>query len=189
MAIRSTLSILGLYNYDNDIFHYLEVPEGMDRDIVINDILAECADLEILYPAANLVKELIKNWVKAELHIWTRLYNDTKVEYNPVWNVDANEKEIIERELDTSGSSKGQSIDQVSGYNSEEWKNSGKSNGNSEAQGNEKEIITNTKIRGGNIGVTKSSELLLDDWNVWQELNAYQIIVKSFKNRFCIEVY
>lgn len=189
MAIRSTLSILGLYNWDSDIFHYLEVPDGMDKDIVISDILSECSELEIIYPDPDIVKALIKNWVKAELHIWTRLYNDTKVEYNPIWNVDANEKEIIERELDTSGSSNGQSIDQVAGYNSEEWRNSGKSNGNSEAQGKEKEIITNTKIRGGNIGVTKSSELLRDDWEVWQGLNAYEVIVKSFKNRFCIEVY
>ena len=39
------ISILSLYNYDNSIFNDFEVPEGMDKDNTIDNILLECAEL------------------------------------------------------------------------------------------------------------------------------------------------
>ena len=46
----SRISILGLYNYNTDIFSGFEVPDGMDREPVINEILMQCAELELVYP-------------------------------------------------------------------------------------------------------------------------------------------
>ena len=42
------LSIMGLYEYDNNIFQGLQVPEGLNREAVINEILLQCAELEIM---------------------------------------------------------------------------------------------------------------------------------------------
>lgn len=201
MAIRSTLSILGLYQYDNGIFQYFDVPEGMDKEIAKNDILTECAELEILYPNPDVVKELIKNWVTAELPLWSKQYEAATAEFNPLYNVDAWESETIERELqgnfDTAGTNSGNSTNTraVQGYNADTFKDSERdtasSSGQSTGEGSneETETITNSKRRYGNIGVTKSTDLIRDAWELYPILNCYKAIVDSFKNRFCIEVY
>lgn len=87
------LSILGLYNYNSSVFDGFKVPQGLDRETIINEILLECADLEIIFPSFNTMKLAITNWAKIELPIWNRLYNTEKLEYNPLWNVDADIKE------------------------------------------------------------------------------------------------
>ena len=43
--MRSKLSVLGIYNYDSQIFDRMELPEGADKETVVNSILLECADL------------------------------------------------------------------------------------------------------------------------------------------------
>lgn len=201
MAIRSTLSILGLYQYDNGIFQYFQVPEGMDKEIAKTDILSECAELEIIYSNPEVVKELIKNWVTAELPLWTKMYEAANAEFNPLYNVDAYESETIERELqgsyETAGESSGTSNNttSVKGYNSDDWaerdKDEGSTTGESSSDGSneETETITNTKRRYGNIGVTKSTDLIQSAWELYPILDCYKAIVQSFKNRFCIEVY
>lgn len=84
------LSILGLYNYNTGVFDGFTVPDGLDRETIINEILLECAELEIIYPSFNTMKLAITNWAKIEQPIWKRLYDTELLEYNPLWNVDAN---------------------------------------------------------------------------------------------------
>ena len=42
---RATLSLLGLYQYDNTIFNELVLPEGMDKQVYINNLLMETAEM------------------------------------------------------------------------------------------------------------------------------------------------
>ena len=201
MAIRSTLSILGLYQYDHSIFEFFQVPEGMDSEICKNDILSECAELEIIYSNPEVVKELIRNWVAAELPLWTKQYEAAMAEFNPLYNVDAHESETIERELHgafegaSASSGESQNTRDVQGYNAAEWKGADRNTGtnsdtsSSDGSNEEMETITNTRRRYGNIGVTKSTDLIQSAWELYPLLNCYKAIVDSFKNRFCIEVY
>lgn len=84
------LSIMGLYEYDNNIFQGLQVPEGLNREAVINEILLQCAELEIMYPNIDIMKLAITTWSIANQYTWQKLYDTMVVEYNPIWNVDAN---------------------------------------------------------------------------------------------------
>lgn len=165
----------------------------MDLDICINDILSECAELEIIYSDPEVVKTLIGNWTAAELPLWTKQYEAATAEFNPLYNVDAHESETIERALQGSfeGSSDNQNTRDVQGYNSTEWKGSDRNTGTGSSDGSneETETITNTKRRYGNIGVTKSTDLIQSAWELYPLLNCYKAIVGSFKSRFCIEVY
>ena len=97
--LRSKISIMGLYEYDDSIFDNFNVPDEMDRDVTIAEILMQCAELELIYPSAPIMKTAIENWTKAELPQWQRAYRDMTIEYNPIWNVDGTETETIEREL------------------------------------------------------------------------------------------
>lgn len=222
--IRSTMSIMGLYNFDPRLFEGFRVPEGMNRDNVITEILAQCAELELVYPSFNTMKLLIKTWTDAEFHIWTRALHDATIEYNPIWNVDGIETEVTERDLhdvgkstnsgkitdttNTSVDTETTSLHEVAGYNSEGLATGSQDTVRTTAQPAKNETktvrqpedindrtldqtgtLTITKTRQGNIGVTKTQDMLRDDWELLPLLNAYQFIVDSFKRRFCLLVY
>ena len=102
------LSIMGLYEYDNNIFQGLQVPEGLNREAVINEILLQCAELEIMYPNIDIMKLAITTWSIANQYTWQKLYDTMVVEYNPIWNVDANITETLagteNRDIERNGS-------------------------------------------------------------------------------------
>ena len=182
--LRSTISIMGMYDYNPDIFQNFKVPEGMDPEMVITEICMQCAELELIYPNFTMLKLAISNWNKAELPIWERVLSDMTIEYNPIWNVDGTE--TIERELnnetETESKLSGKAFNQS---NEAYWSDRDKTDG--KGTGKEKEKITRT--RGGNIGVTMTQQLLNADLDLLPRLNPYQYIVDSFKKRFCILVY
>ena len=75
------LSIMGLYEYDNTLFQGLQLPEGLDQEAVINEILLQCAELEIVYPNIDIMKLAITTWSIANQYTWQKLY-DTMVPYS-----------------------------------------------------------------------------------------------------------
>ena len=59
---RATLSLLGLYQYDNTIFNELVLPEGMDKQLYINNLLMETAELEVLFSNPVTMRSVIGIW-------------------------------------------------------------------------------------------------------------------------------
>ena len=62
MSMGATMSILGLWNNDHSIFDLMQLPDGFtteDRETVTDSILTECAELEVLYPAPAVMKNVI----------------------------------------------------------------------------------------------------------------------------------
>ena len=94
----ANLSVLGLYEWDNSIFDLMQFPEGFSNDeknTVIQNILAECAELEFLYPNPTVARNIIGIWSKKEVPYWYRVYSASKLEYNPIENYRRNEDETI----------------------------------------------------------------------------------------------
>ena len=92
------LSIMGMYEYDNSLFDGLDVPtytdknnvvHVVDKTKVIQSILLNCAELEILYQNLDTMKLAIGVWSAAEQDTWKKMYATVMMEYNPLWNVDA----------------------------------------------------------------------------------------------------
>lgn len=86
--MKARMSIMGLYDYDNTIFDNFLLPSGLDKNILIMNILAELAELEVLYPNPNIMKTIIGFWSSKEVGIWSKLVNTTNFVYNPIWNKD-----------------------------------------------------------------------------------------------------
>lgn len=89
--MRATLSLMGMYEYDHtilDFFHYPDKWETADKDVFVNKLLLDTAELEILYPDADIFKTAIKYWSAAEVQNWNKLYDTTVLKYNPIWNKD-----------------------------------------------------------------------------------------------------
>ena len=100
----ASLSIYGLYSYDNSIFDNLALPSDFteqERDDTILSILSECSDFALLYPDFDFMKMLIGVWSRNELHIWTKLLESERIEFNPIENYDRHEN--ITRAVDSAG--------------------------------------------------------------------------------------
>lgn len=82
------MSVEGLYTADEDLFVGLQVPEGMEKQTVIDSILLECMELEVLYPRPETMKNMIGIWSAKELPTWKRVYAAELAEYNPIENYD-----------------------------------------------------------------------------------------------------
>lgn len=94
MPNQATLSIAGLYSWDDHIFDLLQLPSGVNRQAVIDNILLECAELTVIYPDWNFMRRAIGSWSAKELEVWNRLYDLEQMEYNPIENYDRFEDEV-----------------------------------------------------------------------------------------------
>lgn len=93
MAYReAVLSTLALYKWDNTLFDKFKVPNGMDKDTVMNTILTNTAEMNVIYSNPDTLKEMIGIWTNKNFDIWQKLYDTTQFEYNPIWNYDRTEE-------------------------------------------------------------------------------------------------
>lgn len=92
MGRAANLSPLGLWQWDNTLFDLMQIPEALDKDVLIENLLAETAELEVLYPNPIVFKNLIGVWSAKQLDIWERLWQTTQYEYNPIENYDRKEE-------------------------------------------------------------------------------------------------
>lgn len=122
-ANKSYISVMGMFNYNESLFDDMVIPEALDKETLIDNILLETAELEVVYSNYEFLKMAIGRWSHKELPVWNKLYETTQFEYNPIWNKDGVIKETEIRNLklddletrnlnnktDASGSSSGNS--------------------------------------------------------------------------------
>lgn len=174
--MNSYISILGLYSYDGTIFDDMVLPEGMDHNMAVDEILLRCADLELLYPDADFMKYAIGHWSKANSYNFAKMFNTTQLEYNPIWNKDG---QIIE-ETDTTGD--GTSTGSSKGFNSDNWAEGIRNQDQTAGHGK------TVRTEQGNIGVTTTQQMIREERDI-SEFNIYGYIADRFKSEFCLLVY
>lgn len=82
----SNLSVMGLYEWDHTLFDLMQLPEGLTKETLVKNLIAETAELEVLYANPVIMKNLIGVWSNKELSVWTHLMETTQYEYNPIEN-------------------------------------------------------------------------------------------------------
>lgn len=202
------VSILGLYNFSEDIFSELLLPDGVDKNILVPSILAECSDFNLLYPDYDFMRFMIGIWSKNEQDIWIAMQESTQLEYNPIENYDRYES--ITREVESTGTTEesatnenensgtSESVESRTAFNSNNFQGTGKveteSSGSGNSETNSSATTTNsgtetvTNHMHGNIGVTTAQQMISGFREV-SNFSVYDFIVNSFKNRFCIQIY
>lgn len=198
---------------DPTILNGLTIPEGLDLDTLKNNIILECAELEVLYSAPSFFRWAVNAWSLKESPTWERMYNALQIEYNPLENYDRTEEwsengsHDNSKTLNNTTSATGKNTSQddtkhyVTGYNDsrEVLQSHDNSNGtssstsNATGSGTEAESGTHNDSRTGrihgNIGVTTSQQMLKAEFDLAPEINMYNIITESFKHRFCLMIY
>lgn len=91
----STFTLIGLKNYmeyfEHDIFQNLTLPEGIDKDACINNILLTCGDNELLYPDGDFMINAIGLWSTKWYRTFEKWVAVLAMEYNPLENTDRHE--------------------------------------------------------------------------------------------------
>ncbi len=181
----TTMSIMGLYNYDETIFDDMALPDGVGRENFITELLLQLAELEVVYARPDVMKTAIKAWSASRLHEWERILTALTFDYNALYNKEGDTTETISSQA--TGDSVGSNIHSVSGYNTTGFQNAEKDE--SSAQTSSAGTQTRTTHEAGNIGVTMSQEMLRAEVKVRSEYDITHIIIDEFKRRFCIMVY
>lgn len=163
-----TLSLLGLYQYNEQLFDGLRLPSGVNKDTFVSNLLAETAEFEILYPDPEFMADMIAVWSEKELPVWDRLDETLHYEYDPISNYDRHEE----------SANTGESLGKVAGYNASDLVNS------SGASTDVKRVAR----MWGNIGVTTTQQMIEEERRV-SEFNISDYIIESFKRRFCLLIY
>lgn len=184
--MRPNLSIVGLYNYDNTIFNGMQLPQGVDRDLVVNKIMIDNAELSLVYTDPEIVKMMIINWSAIHAPNWTRVKAALDAEYDPISNYDRHEEWT-----DTGESSSTQTTAterKVAGYNTapvtdtaEAVENTGTGSGDTSS--------THDGHVYGNIGVTTAQQMINEELQLRKSATLEQIISDSFQSNFCIMIY
>lgn len=176
MIRQDWLSIRGLYHLDSTVLDDLAVPEGVNHQTVVENLLMECAELEVLFPDAEFMKEAVRRWSAMCLPVWQHLYDTTQYDYNPIWNKDGTYRELETRDL------AGQTINDVKGYNSSSWSDSDKQDSTDTG------TILRERTEQGNIGVTTTQQMIREEREI-ADFNIIRVIIDDFKERFCLLVY
>lgn len=190
--MKSSVSVLGLYEWDSALFSKLMLPDGVDREVAVDTILAECAELEVLYPNWNTMRDLIGIWSRKELPVWSKLYATTAYKYDAIHNYDRTEEwsESGTRRMDGSTTTSSASNAATYGFNSSAAVPTDEATNTGTATTADTETDNSTK-KGrayGNIGVTTTQELIKQEREI-SEFNIYDHILQGFKSRFCLQVY
>ena len=214
-----TLSLLGMVNEEESLLSSttFPLPTGLSHETLDPMLLAETAELEILYPEPVTLGIVIKAWATARGPAWARMAAALDAQYNPIHNYDRSESWTEEREGESSkagsndrdiessssGSTSGSASEAVAGYNSSQAnvpKNSSTSSGSASntastdqsdawsEEGSNAETVTRSGTVSGNIGVTTSQQMITAELEL-RKLDIYKLIIREFITMFCIGVY
>lgn len=185
MARGEYLSILGLYRFDDTIFDNMQLPSVIDKDTLVNNILLECAELEVLYPDSDIMKLAITNWSAKRLQAWERIAVVMYEVYDPFINISRDEVRTITQERNLHG--RGDTDEYVNAYET----TAQQLRGSNRATTSDTGTITTTEHFHveGDSAITDAQDVAEKEFNLRDEYNLYNYIINDFKNRFCLLVY
>ena len=92
MSTMQRITLIGLYNHEPTLFDNMVLPEGYNKDTLIETLMLEHGEKCVMYPEPEFMKYSIgivsRKW-QLELE---RIYDALTAEYNPIWNYDRYEE-------------------------------------------------------------------------------------------------
>lgn len=189
------LTLLGLMSWDPTIFDDAVIPEGMDRQTLIDTIVLRCADYEVLYPDWGFFKQASDLFFRRHQLAFTRWWDAMLLEYEPLYNYDRYEKiseaDVSKDKMGSKTVTNDVALTDTSAYDSSSYQpaeratGDGTSNTDSTADRDFKHTADNHIY--GNIGVTTSSAML-KEYLEMQAVSIYDKIADLFLIEMCIPV-
>lgn len=186
------ISLQGLYDLDNTIFEKMVLPNGLDKNVFINNLLEQSFEFEVLYPNPMYMKNMLEQYCLMQLPQWQRMYNILTKEYNALENAQL----VEEVTTNTTGTQQGNSngthnqINKVTGYDSVNTVPSGENEdtNNDTYSNNSVGKSTVKSERHGSIGVVTPQSMLMQELQVCKH-NVMQYIIDDILQKFTIMLY
>lgn len=184
MSLGATLTIQSLYGWDDSLFDDMELPDALDKDTCINEILRVCSAQELIYPDWVYMRNAIASWSNQRQYTWEKLAATLTLEYDPIANYDRREEWTDESESSATTSETDSQSVAAFDAGSMVPRSEDSADGSSSAEGTSK----HTGRVSGNIGVT-TTQALMDEERRVAMYNIYTAIAEDFQQRFCLLVY
>lgn len=198
------MTLIGLNKYlslrDEDLFKYLELPQGIDKEVLVNNILLKGSEFEVIYADVNFMQLAVGNWSKKWSRTFTKWIEALTIEYNPLENYDRIEEWNDKENSSSTGhsvdsnNSYGDSLNNVSSYDSDSLRPNTSTRSTTQTDGStdltnsgNREAIKTGRAHG-NIGVTTSQQMLESELSIAQ-WNIYEHITDLFLQEFVIPLY
>lgn len=187
------ISIVQLYGYS--IFDDIQIPNGIDKGLLVNAIMDKSAIYEPLYTDETLLKNKIQTFFAKNYRTYQKLYEAYMLDYNPIENYDRIEdlerkynSNSLNEKNDTMNES---TINKVSPYDSETFKNDTSNDMDTSSTSKNQNTSNDTTIETnrihGNIGVTTSQQMLQSEIDIVHKLNIYELIANDFYTEFMLK--
>ena len=195
--LQPRMTLYGMYQYDPTLFDGVTLPEGMNKTLMVNQIIRQSGDLFPYYQVLPEVKSAITEWFTRRKDNFAKLWQGFTAEYNPIENYDRQEDSTetpnITHTLSNSGQDASTNEADVQGYNGTDYvpNSRTKSSGTSSTNGTDTESGTRTYTSRihGNIGVTTSAQMLEGELALRKSMDIYAIIAAEFETDNLIQVY
>lgn len=197
----ATLTLIGMYNFleyqEIDLFQKLTLPDDVDKEVCIQNILMQCDDKELLYPDSAFMIDAIGMWSKKWQRTFQKWIDVLGIEYNPLENYDRQEawsdstSTSESNSASASDSATNSNFGDTSAFNVSTYSPESKAEGNtsasstSQASSNQFEQSGHRGRIHGNIGVTTSQQMLLAELDV-DRFNIYEEIALIFMREFVL---
>ena len=103
------ITMIGLQNAltwrNQSLFDNLNLPSGIDKDTVIDNILLEGGDFEVLYADPYFMRVAIGTWSSKHYRTFEKWITALNLEYNPLENYDRQENWTDTLDSDTTNNS------------------------------------------------------------------------------------
>lgn len=175
------LSLYGLYQWDNTILDEVVLPDQVDRDDFIFELLAQTAELEVCYSDPAFMKEALGRWSSIRLYTWQRMADTLYKDYDPYINMTRDEKRVISQDRDLASTGK----ESVTAWDSLQPTNVG----NTEGTDTGNVTTTDTFHSQGDSALYTPTDILGKEFEARKKYDLYQFIISDFKDRFCLLVY
>lgn len=195
------VSLIAILTWDDTVLDSIQLPTGMDSDILKGEMVRKLGELNILYSDPTVFKAQLGIFSRSRAPVWNKLWSLANAEYNPIDNY---KRTIIETtahghkeqidyldnsELTTNGSTRvfGFDSSESVGKDSASSTSEGENSGQNIRQHSGLDVVTT--VGEGNIGVTTYQKMIAEELDVRKKLDIYSYIIEDIKKEFCIYVY
>lgn len=168
MQMTSTLfGIEQYYKYKNQsLFDEIRLPEGVDKQTLVNTILVEAGELEVMYTDGDFLKVAINTWFERKYNMIDRWIKAINIDYKPLENYNRTEKWTDKSDGTTSNNGSKNSktnnsgTDTLEGTTSNNISKNSKTNNSGSDNGTDtnNETVDNTSSDSKTIGAQTSSD-------------------------------
>lgn len=184
------------------LFDEILIPNGVDKETLVNKIVYENWNLQPKILDFDLLKRMIENHFKVKYTSYSKIFEALESEYNPIHNFDryevkneqVNDTQNKDRTLNTKLNGNDEVEESTSAYNSSSYQPRSKTHDSfsnssddteNEKNTHENKYTTNNHLYG-NIGVTTSQKMLEAEIKLRLQNDIYSLICLDFRKEFML---